>query len=237
MRLVQRYWHEKGCKTVLHHEIKSLLEYAHTHDNATIYTIKNETPWHEVTHAAMIFKDEIGSQLGGPYGSVMLNCLYDNVVDGRLTLLGSEYLQPQSVWGRLTLVNAAIDDEESYYSYMQQLMLVPVRHSMEGVMIRIQPSEYKEWIRIHKDHVKTHNIIQFFSRLYNWYRQLPWIKAVEFVGITSCSDDIALLQPLVEKHTHIIKAFEKRLNEDIKSCNTCDNNAVCNTINSLFQKG
>jgi hypothetical protein len=63
------------------------------------------------------------------------------------------------------------------------------------------------------------------------------VKAVEFVAITSTSDDVALLQPLVEKQKSIITAFGKRLAEDIKQCDSCDNNALCKEINLLFQKG
>ncbi|MEJ5361891.1 MAG: hypothetical protein WBK20_02930 [Spirochaetota bacterium] len=222
---------------MLHPDIKNVLEYVQNNKQVKIHHVKEHTPWSEVTHTAMIFKEDIGCELGGPYGSVMLHCMYDDVVDGRVMVIGSDTLQGQSVWGRLTLIDAVIDDEENYYSFLQQLTLVPVRHSMEGVMIRIQPSEYKEWLRIHKDYLKTHTIIQFFSRLYTWYKQLPWVRAVEFVAITSNSDDIAILVPLIEKHKIIIQAFEKRLSEDIKNCDTCDNNAVCTTINSLFEKG
>lgn len=221
----------------MHPDIKNVLEYVQNNKQVKIHHVKEHTPWSEVTHTAMIFKEDIGCELGGPYGSVMLHCMYDDVVDGRVMVIGSDTLQGQSVWGRLTLIDAVIDDEENYYSFLQQLTLVPVRHSMEGVMIRIQPSEYKEWLRIHKDYLKTHTIIQFFSRLYTWYKQLPWVRAVEFVAITSNSDDIAILVPLIEKHKIIIQAFEKRLSEDIKNCDTCDNNAVCTTINSLFEKG
>lgn len=222
---------------MLHPDIKNVLEYVQNHKKGTIYSVKGKEPWPEVSHAAMIFKDDIGCELGGPFGSLVLHCMYDEVVDGRVIVIGSDTLQGQTVWGRLTLIDAVIDDEESYYSFLQQVTLIPVRHSMEGVMIRIQPSEYKEWIRIHKDYIKTHTVIQLFSRLYTWYKQLPWVRAVEFVAITSCSDDIALLLPLIEKYKGIIKAFEKRLSEDIKNCNACDNNAVCSTINSLFEKG
>ncbi|MEW6527596.1 MAG: hypothetical protein AB1444_13155 [Spirochaetota bacterium] len=222
---------------MLHPDLKDVLEYVQKHNQVKIYAIKDQTPWPQVSQTAMIFKDDIGCELGGPYGSAMLHCMYDAVVDGRVMVIGSDTLHGHSVWGRLTLLNAAIDDEESYYSFLQQVTLVPVQHSMEGVMIRIQPSLYKEWIRIHKDYVKTHTMIQFFSRLYTWYKQLSWIRGVEFVAITSNSDDIAKLLPLIEKHKSIIKAFEKRLVEDIKNCDTCDNNTVCTTINSLFKKG
>jgi len=222
---------------VLHHDIKGFLDSLYTRKNIKTFNIKDYSPWQQSHTQHMVFKDEAGAQLGGPYGSLSLACLYNDVVDGRLTLIGDEKFFQQSVWGRLTLVSAQTDDENDYYVHLQELILLPLKNYMQGVMIRIQPSEYKEWIRIHKDYIKKNNVITMMSQLYQWYMQKEWVKAVEFVVITSNTDDVAMLQPLVEKHKSIIKAFGKRLAEDIKQCDTCDNNVLCKEINSLFQEG
>jgi hypothetical protein len=222
---------------VLHHDIKGFLDSLYSRKNIKTFNVKDYSPWQLSNTQQMVFKDEAGAQLGGPYGSLSLACIYNDVVDGRLTLIGDEKFLPQSVWGRLTLVIAQIDDENDYYAHLQELTLLPLKNFMQGVMIRIQPSEYKEWIRIHKDYTKRNNVITMMSQLYQWYMQKEWVKAVEFVAITSTSDDVALLQPLAEKQKSIITAFGKRLAEDIKQCDSCDNNALCKEINLLFQKG
>ncbi|MGQ9842545.1 MAG: hypothetical protein ACUVRK_03180 [Spirochaetota bacterium] len=220
---------------MLHRDIKECLDLLYACKKITTCNVKDYPSWQLSHKQQMIFKDEAAAQLGGPYGSLSLTCLYNDVVDGRLTLIGNEKFLPQSVWGRLTLVSAHIDDEHDYYTQLQELTLLPLKSSMEGVMIRIQPSEYKEWIRIHKDYLKRNNVITMMSQLYQWYKQKEWVKALEFVVITSNSNDVAILQPLIEKHKSIIKAFGKRLAEDIKQCDSCDNNALCKEINSLFK--
>jgi len=222
---------------VLHLDIKECLDSLYTRKKIKTFNVKDYSPWQLSNMQQMIFKDETGAQLGGPYGSLSLACIYNDVVDGRLTLIGDEKFSPQSVWGRLTLVSAPIENENDYYTHLQELTLLPLKNSMEGVMIRIQPSEYKEWIRIHNDYIKKNNIITMMAQLYQWYKQKEWVQALEFVIITTSSDDVAMLQPLVEKQKSIIKAFEKRVAEDIKQCDSCDNNDLCKEINLLFQKG
>jgi len=222
---------------VLHLDIKECLDSLYTRKKIKTFNVKDYSPWQLSNMQQMIFKDETGAQLGGPYGSLSLACIYNDVVDGRLTLIGDEKFSPQSVWGRLTLVSVPIENENDYYTHLQELTLLPLKNSMEGVMIRIQPSEYKEWIRIHNDHIKKNNIVTMMAQLYQWYKQKEWVQALEFVIITTSSDDVAMLQPLVEKQKSIIKAFEKRVAEDIKQCDSCDNNDLCKEINLLFQKG
>ena len=222
---------------MLHLDIKECLDSLYTRKKIKTFNVKDYSPWQLSNMQQMIFKDETGAQLGGPYGSLSLACIYNDVVDGRLTLIGDEKFSPQSVWGRLTLVSVPIENENDYYTHLQELTLLPLKNSMEGVMIRIQPSEYKEWIRIHNDYIKKNNIITMMAQLYQWYKQKEWVQALEFVIITTSSDDVAMLQPLVEKQKSIIKAFEKRVAEDIKQCDSCDNNDLCKEINLLFQKG
>lgn len=222
---------------MLHRDIRECLDSLYALKKIRTFNLKDYTPWQQSDAAQMIFKNECGAQLGGPYGSLSLACLYDDVADARLTLIGDEKILPQSVWGRLTLVSAHINDEKDYYARLQELTLLPLKNSMQGIMIHIQPSEYREWIRIYKDYIKGNDVITLMSRLYQWYMQKEWVKALEFVVITSGGDDIALLQPLAEKHKSIIRAFGKRMAEDIQQCDSCDNSTVCREINVLFQKG
>lgn len=221
---------------MLHRDIKEFLNCLRTHKKIKTFNVKDSSPWQQSHTGLMIFKDDAGAELGGPYGSLSLACLYNDVADGRLTLIGDEKFSKHSVWGRLTLVNAHIDDEENYYAHLQELTLLPIKNFLQGVMIRIQPSEYREWIRIHKDYIKSNNVITMMAQLYQWYMQKAWIKAVEFVVITTSSEDVALLQPLAERHKSIIRAFEKRMAEDIQHCDSCENNTVCREINLLIEK-
>ncbi len=180
----------------------------------------------------MIFKEEIGAEYGGPHGSVSLSIVYNDAVDGRLTVIGDTECSKQSVWGRLTLIKICIRNTEDYYTYLQKLLLVPVMHTMKGVMVRLQPSEYKEWVRIHKDYVTDNSLANLFSCIHSWYKEIKGVSACESVLLCSQKEDLELFMPLIEKHKAIMKAFTKRLSDHIKYCDTCDNSAICREINS-----
>lgn len=217
---------------MLHREVGNVLESIAGLQRRQVFDCNSALPWQQTDKGQMIFKEEIGAEYGGPYGSVALSTVYNNAVDGRLTIIGDANFSKQSVWGRLTLVKITIGNEEDYYTYLQKLLLVPLMHSMEGIMIRLQPSEYKEWIRMHRDYVKSNTIINLFQRLHRWYKEIEGVQACESVVICSNKEDLDVLLPIIEKHREIMKTFAKRLSEHIKACDTCDNSKLCKEINS-----
>ncbi len=219
---------------MLHHEIQEFFESIGSNSMYAQYSCKSVPAWPQSQSSQMIFQVDTEAQSGGPLGSLAITSLYDDAIDGRLTVIGTTHINKQTVWGRLTLIKAEIVSPDDYYTYTQALTLIPVKHSMEGIMIRIQPSEYKEWIRIHKDFVNKFTLVDFASRLYMWYSQLPWVKAIEFVVINTSTVDLLLLEPIAKKHKSIMKAFDKRMNEHLKECDSCDNSTICREINALL---
>jgi len=219
---------------VLHHEIQKFFESIQVHDLHWQCDCKDVPAWPEDCTSQMVFQEDTGAQLGGPLGSLAITALYDDVVDGRLTVVGTTQIKKQSVWGRLTLVKTEMAGSDDFYTFTQALTLVPVKHNMEGVMMRIQPSEYKEWIRIHKNYTGAHTLVDFGSRMYMWYAQFAWVKAVELVFINTTTVDLQLLEPIASKHKSIMKAFDKRMNEHLKECDNCDNSSICKEINALL---
>ncbi|MCX8123487.1 MAG: hypothetical protein N3F66_04910 [Spirochaetes bacterium] len=218
---------------MLHHDINKIFESIAIRKECKVYNCTSYPAWPQAYNNQMIFKEEIGAEYGGPYGSCALSTVWNDVVDGRLTLLGNTTFAAQSAWGRLTLVKANISKPQDYYVYQQKCMLVPIMHAMEGVMIRVHPSEYKEWVRVHYDYVHSNSIVNFFSRLHQWYKEIDGVQACESIVICLQREDLGLLAPLVEKHKTIMHTFAKRLQEHIKECDTCDNSQICREINSM----
>lgn len=213
-------------------EVGKVLESIAGMKGCRVFDCNSFASWQHTDKGQMIFQEEIGAEYGGPHGSASLSIVYADAVDGRLTVIGDTEFAVQSVWGRLTLVRVSIKHPEEYYPYLQKLLLAPVMHTMKGVMIRLQPSEYKEWVRIHKDYVTDNSLANLFSRIHSWYKEIKGVIACESVLICSQKKDLELFMPLIEKHKAIMKAFTKRLSDHIKYCDTCDNSEICREINS-----
>lgn len=210
-------------------EIKDLL---HKLDNMKCgeYFCSQIKPWEESKNPQIIFKEHLGVELGGPLGSFSLTTINTSVVDGRCIVVGKRKFQKSTSWARISLVALKEDFRkvEQYYHYLQKLNLIPVRNYMQGVMIRIQPSKYQEWIKIKKGY-QNRDLLSLIARFYYWYKTIDFVDGIEFI-IINTSFDMKIFEPLIDKYEKIKKAFEKRFNEHIRECDDCDNREICKEI-------
>jgi len=95
-------------------------------------------------------------------------------------------------------------------------------------------SQYqREWSRVSKTRCKRFSFEILGSALRNEYLKKDFVKSVEFLFVTSSTEDVHELKEITKNVSRTINAMDKMLNEIESDCDQCEYNDVCDEVNEL----
>jgi CO dehydrogenase/acetyl-CoA synthase beta subunit len=197
--------------------------------------------WPEAGRNEIIFQADVGLELGHPKDHSASLTVWteetDLIRDNRITLFGPDVGETEAVrlpFGKVVFLGVEGFDEECAFYRQKELELLIFDITLKGYMLRATTELTREWSRISKEALRTgFSLSALASTLIREYKKKDYVKDVEILFLTGCSEDVDALRPLAERAKKISRAlsrFEEQVSHD---CRSCDLEEVCSDVVAL----
>ncbi|MCX5849829.1 MAG: hypothetical protein NTW65_10310 [Deltaproteobacteria bacterium] len=189
----------------------------------------------------VVLSDEMAMELGNPQSDSAASLIWtenlDLVCDGKITLIGPDIQSSGGKslpFGKVVLVGVSGFNEDNTYDRYKEMETVRYSLDIKGYMIRAVSQYQREWSRISKEAVQSGFSFEVLgSSLRNEYLKKDYIHAVEFIFVTSSTEDVSELKEITKNVSRTINAMDKMLNEIDPDCDECEYNDVCDEVGEL----
>lgn len=189
----------------------------------------------------VVLSDEMALELGNPQMESASSLIWterpDLVCDGRMTLIGPDirHGEPKSMpFGKIVLIGVSGFNEDNTYDRYKEIESIRYAIDLKGYMMRAVSQYQREWSRISREAVRDGFSFEILgSALRKEYLKKNYIHAVEFLFVTSSSDDVRELQDITKNVSRTINAMDKMINEIDADCDDCEYNDVCDEVEGL----
>jgi CO dehydrogenase/acetyl-CoA synthase beta subunit len=184
---------------------------------------------------------DVGMELGHPRDHSASLTLWTedlhSVSDNTVTLFGPDIQDAERKglpFGKVVLLGVEGFDEECAFYRQKELELTVCDVSLKGYMLRATTELTREWSRISKEALRSGFSLSTLAQgLMREYKKKEYVKRVEILFVTSCSEDVEALRPLAERAKKITRALSKFEAEVSHDCGSCDLDDVCSDVVAL----
>ncbi len=199
------------------------------------------SPWPEGGLNNIVLQTDVGIELGHPRDPAAALSIWtediDCITDNRVTLIGPDIGEAgveHLPFGKVVLLCVEGFDEECAYVRQKELELMILDVSLKGYMLRATTEHAREWSRISKEAVQGgFSLLTLAGSLIHEYKRKEYVKSVELMFVTSCSEDVEALRPMAERAGKITQALSKFDEQISHDCRTCDVQEVCSEVAAL----
>ncbi|MBP7582700.1 MAG: hypothetical protein KBA61_01620 [Spirochaetes bacterium] len=157
--------------------------------------------------------------------------------DGAVHIIGPDVPEASGKnlpFGKVVLLGVEGMDEENCYERHRALELVRYDLNLKGYMMRAVSQYLREWSRVSREAVAGgFSFATLAGALAGMYRKIEYVKAVEFVFVTSSAADVRSLGETGGRVERLIGAMNKMAKEMSFDCGTCDFTDVCSEVEDL----
>ncbi len=192
-----------------------------------------ESSWKDTGYSQVVLQRDTACELSG----TGFNIVTTAPVKEGIEVIGDDL---DSISGKRDFARVSIvqieneEDEQKAYNLIRKIEYVKYHYFPEGYMIRTSSRAHKEAVRVSSDAIKKGvSFRKVGSLLVNKYREIPSVKAVKVVYITSPEADYGKLETLAVKNNSITETLNKIMNSVTFDCDTCNLKAVCDEVEGL----
>ncbi len=205
------------------------------------WVIEKKQAWPAGGNRNIVIGDDVGLELGNPGKKSVAALVWtndlDKITDGTITLVGpdiGENREKSLPFGKIVFVGIEGFDEDNTYQRYMEMEGARYDLDLKGYMIRAASKTQKEWCRISNEALKQGFCFDVIgSALMKKLKLNAYVKKVEFIFVTSQTEDVQSLQTITEPTIRVISAMNKMINEMALDCTTCDYNDVCSEVSML----
>ncbi|HHO77381.1 MAG TPA: hypothetical protein ENN05_13270 [Deltaproteobacteria bacterium] len=201
----------------------------------------NELLWPGGGGRNIVLKEDLGLELGNPRME-SVSCLLwthdlTSIEDGRITLIGPDFTESpgQSLpFGKVVLAGVEGFTEDNAYDMHKDMDFLRYSIDLKGFMMRSVSQYMREWCRISAEAIGQGFSVRILgSALMNLFYEMPSVKKVEVIYLTSSPSDVIRLREITSPAERIIAAMNKMADEFDYDCASCDYQDVCNEADGL----
>ncbi len=194
--------------------------------------LKDE-PWRDIGESQIIMRRDTAFELEG----VGFNLVTSSEVSDGVVLVGNDIgdIKDNRRFARITLVQIDdIGDEQKEYNLIKKIDYVKYHTFPEGYMMRSTSRSHKEAVRVSKSAIKDGADFQKIgSLMIKKYKEIPAIKGVKVIFITSPQADYPQIERIAEKNYAIAETLNHVMNNIVFDCNTCNLKAICDEVEGM----
>lgn len=223
------------------HVFSDIRNYVQSKKSVSFSVTGRENDWPGGAGRNVVLAEDMAVELGSPQKDSSSSLLWtehpDLVVDGRITLIGPDIQSGSGSslpFGKVALVGVTGFNEDNTYDRYKNMESVRYSLDLKGYMIRATSQYQREWSRISKEAVQkgfSFNVLG--SALRNEYLKKDYVRAVEFIFVTSNTEDVRELKEITKNVGRTINALDKMLNEMEADCDECEYNDVCDEVGEI----
>jgi len=189
----------------------------------------------------VVLSEDTAVELGNPRMESS-SCLIwterlDKVTDGKMTLIGPDIRSSNAQtlpFGKIALLGVSGFDEDNVYDRYKEMEAVRYALDLKGYMIRAVSQYQREWSRISREAVRDGFSFEILANaLRKEYLKKSYIRAVEFLFVTSGTEDVRELKEITKNVGRTIHALDKMLKELNADCDVCEYHDVCDEVDEL----
>lgn len=127
-----------------------------------------------------------------------------------------------------------IGDEQKAYNLIKKIEYVKYHTFPDGYMMRSTSRSHKEAVRVSKSALKCGiDFNKVGSLMIEKYKEIPAVKGIKVVFVTSPEADFDALEKLAEKNSEIAQTLNHVMNSINFDCSTCNLKAVCDEVEGM----
>jgi len=222
-------------------EITAYLDHKRSEGNVSEFIHNGQTKWPSEKNRNLVLGQDTAVELGNPKDASTSFLMWMNepekIKNGRITIVGPDLprLSGQQVsFGKIVIVDAAGFNEENTYDRYREMELLRYDIHLKGYMMRGVSQQQREWSRVSFDAINSgFSFKHLGGALIDQFSQMPYVRSVETIFITSSKEDVLEMQKISTDVGHLISAMNKMAEEMSFDCDECEYNEVCGDVEEL----
>lgn len=191
-----------------------------------------------------IFSKDKAFELGNkPFSGEALELLTDASFEDQILLCGNDLtdIKENSNFARIALASIdkeAMGMENLLYKNIRKFDYVKYHFAYEGAMIKESVFDKKESLVVSRKALEENRLdfSQLGSYMISKYKELPFVKNVKIIFVTSNEYDYQSLGALISKAENITKALDHLVNKVKMDCHSCSLQVICNEVEKKVQE-
>ncbi len=189
--------------------------------------------WSNADGMQIIMKRDTAFELEG----VGFNLVTSNKVADGVFLVGDDLneIKENRRFARIAIVQIEDSgDEQNAYNLIKKIDYVKYHCFPDGYMMRSTSHSHKEAVRVSKNAVKCGaNFQNIGSLLIEKYKEIPAVKGVKVIFITTPEVDYSETERIADKNHSITETLNHVMNSIVFDCDTCTLKAICDEIEGM----
>lgn len=205
----------------------------------------NHTTWPEGDRGNIVLASDTAVELGNPKNESVSFMVWTEksglVKNKRINLIGPDISENkpsdtmQSLpFGKVVLLKLKGMDENNCYERHRQLDMARYDLNLRGYMMRAASQYMREWSRVSREAARGgFSFAHLAGVLSSIYSSFEYVEGVEYIFVTSSTEDVrglASTGATVEKR---ISAMNKMATELSFDCDSCDYTEICAEVEGL----
>lgn len=199
----------------------------------TAYNYSENNMWQDSGQPQVILQRDTAFELKGTGFNLTTT---QDIADGTI-VAGKDLkdIKDSCGFARISLVQIEdIADEQKTYNLIKKTEYVKYHCFPDGYMIRSTSRSHKEAVRVSKKAVAQGiSFEKAGNLLIKKYKEIPSVKGVKVIFITSPEAPFKELEELAEKSTGITETLNHVMNSVNFDCDTCNLKAVCDEVEGM----
>lgn len=199
----------------------------------TAYNYSENNMWQDSGQPQVILQRDTAFELKGTGFNLTTT---QDIADGTI-VAGKDLkdIKDSCGFARISLVQIEdIADQQKTYNLIKKTEYVKYHCFPDGYMIRSTSRSHKEAVRVSKKAVAQGiSFEKAGNLLIKKYKEIPSVKGVKVIFITSPEAPFKKLEELAEKSTGITETLNHVMNSVNFDCDTCNLKAVCDEVEGM----
>lgn len=199
----------------------------------TAYNYSENNMWQDSGQPQVILQRDTAFELKGTGFNLTTT---QDIADGTI-VAGKDLkdIKDSCGFARISLVQIEdIADQQKTYNLIKKTEYVKYHCFPDGYMIRSTSRSHKEAVRVSKKAVAQGiSFEKAGNLLIKKYKEIPSVKGVKVIFITSPEAPFKELEELAEKSTGITETLNHVMNSVNFDCDTCNLKAVCDEVEGM----
>ena len=197
------------------------------------YDYNADKAWKDVGANQVILQKHSAFEISGTGFNLVTS---SDVSDG-IAVIGNELsdIKKDCKFTRVTILQIdEPEEQQKTYNLIRKIEYVKYHYFPDGYMIRTSSRSHQEAVRVSKDAVKKGISFQNVGNLLiNKYKEIPEVKGVKVIFITSPEADHRAFEDMAHKSNSITETFNHIMNSVNFDCDTCNLKPVCDEVEGM----
>ena len=197
------------------------------------HKLNPSTPWRDFGQNQIILKRDTAFELDG----VGFNLVTSQNIPDSIILVGDDLkdIRFNRKFARIALVQIdESEDAQAEYNLIKKIDYVKYHLFPDGYMMRSTSRSHQEAVRVSLSAIKNGiNFQSIGSLMIEKYKQIPAVKSVTIIFITSPEANYTEIANIAEKNHSITETLNHVMNQMTFDCDTCKQKAICDEIEGI----